>query len=497
MIRNWHNMKVRALKASILRKLGRCNKDFLTESLAIDPLSLDCLYEKSVSEDDLSGWISTMRTSAHNYLEVALDYIKAGLYEDVVRILDATPDKSPMTWYYMGYAYEKDGKNEAALDAYQKAEHTNPDYCFPNKIEEILILNVAISALKKVPYAHYYLGCLLYDKKQYDKAVNEWKESISENPKYAMAYRNLAIAYYNKCKEPAKALDYMKQAFELDSSYPRFLLEYDQLAAKNNVALEDRLALLEKYPELVEDRDVLYLEYITLLNETDQYDKALDALKGHTFHPWEGGEGKVSGQYRYALTHKALGLMKEKNYEEAIKLLTDTFTYPDNLGEGKLPNVLDNIAEYYIGCCYAALNATEEAARWWEKASVGLDEPSAALYYNDQPSDTIFYQGLANAALGRTEKAAKCYHQLKAFGEKHIFDEVSYDYFAVSLPELEVFPNDIKLRNTIDCKYLMALSAIGLGDYEKARDGLDEVLALQGNHQGAIEHVRYLEEMGV
>ena len=64
-----------------------------------------------------------------------------------------------------------------------------------------------------------------------------------------MAYRNLAIAYYNKRKEPAKALAYMKQAFELDSSYPRLLLEYDQLAAKNNVALEDRLALLEKYPE--------------------------------------------------------------------------------------------------------------------------------------------------------------------------------------------------------------------------------------------------------
>ena len=179
------------------------------------------------------------------------------------------------------------------------------------------------------------------------------------------------------------------------------------------------------------------------------------------------------------------------------RLLTDTFTYPDNLGEGKLPNVLDNIAEYYIGCCYDALHATEEAARWWEKASVGLDEPSAALYYNDQPSDTIFYQGLANAALGRMEKAARCYHQLKSFGEKHIFDEVSYDYFAVSLPEFEVFPSDIQLRNTIDCKYLMALSAIGLGDYEKARDGLDEVLALQRNHLGAIEHVRYLEEMGV
>ena len=74
---------------------------------------------------------------------------------------------------------------------------------------------------------------------------------------------------------------------------------------------------------------------------------------------------------------------------------------------------------------------------------------------------------------------------------------MSYDYFAVSLPELEVFPSDIQLRNTIDCKYLMALSAIGLGDYKKGRERLDEVLALQANHQGAIEHMRYLEEMDV
>lgn len=187
----------------------------------------------------------------------------------------------------------------------------------------------------------------------------------------------------------------MRKAFELDSSYPRLLLEYDQIRAKNNVALEERLALLEKHPDLVRERDVLYLEYITLLNETRQYDKALYALKAHTFHPWEGGEGKVSGQYRYALTHNALTLMNDDEYKEAIRLLTDTFTYPDNLGEGKLPNVLDNIAEYYIGCCYNALNEFNEAAIWWEKASIGLDEPSVALYYNDQPSDTIFYQGLA------------------------------------------------------------------------------------------------------
>lgn len=68
-----------------------------------------------------------------------------------------------------------------------------------------------------------------------------------------MPYRNLAIAYYNKEKDPAKALDVMKKALELDPSYPRFLQEYDQLLAKNNVSVKERLSVLEQYPHLLED----------------------------------------------------------------------------------------------------------------------------------------------------------------------------------------------------------------------------------------------------
>ena len=310
-----------------------------------------------------------------------------------------------------------------------------------------------------------------------------------------MPYRNLAIAYYNKEKDPAKALDVMKKALELDPSYPRFLQEYDQLLAKNNVSVKDRLSVLEQYPHLLEERDVLYLEYITLLNKTGQYDKALTCLKGHIFHPWEGGEGKVSGQYRYALTEKALQEMDAGNYRDAIRLLTDTFTYPDNLGEGKLPNVQDNMAEYYIGRCYEAMDEQEKAKEYFTRASEGLSEPSVALYYNDQPSDTILYQGLAKDALGQTDKAKRDYHQLKAFGEKHIFDKVSYDYFAVSLPELEVFPNNIQMRNTIYCRYLIALGEIGLKHYSTASGMLDMVLQMQADHQGAIQHKELLKRL--
>ena len=52
MIRNWHNMKGRTLKAAILRTLGVDSTTFVKECLKIDPLSQGCLYEQAAATDD-------------------------------------------------------------------------------------------------------------------------------------------------------------------------------------------------------------------------------------------------------------------------------------------------------------------------------------------------------------------------------------------------------------------------------------------------------------
>ena len=85
--------------------------------------------------------------------------------------------------------------------------------------------------MPSAPFAHYYLGNLLYDKKQYEDGAGHWKTAAAENDQYAMTYRNLAIAYYNKEHDLAKALEHMEYALQLEPEHPRFLLEYDQLAA--------------------------------------------------------------------------------------------------------------------------------------------------------------------------------------------------------------------------------------------------------------------------
>ena len=128
---------------------------------------------------------------------------------------------------------------------------------------------------------------------------------------------------------------------------------------------------------------------------------------------------------------------------------------------------------------------------YWTLATKGSTTPSSVLYYNDQPSDYIFYQGLANEKLGHKEAALKSYHQLITYGERHLFDKVEYDFFAVSLPEIEVFQDDIELRNLQYCNYLRALGHIGVDEKDKAKKLLDDILNKQDDYQGAIEHLNF------
>jgi len=63
------------------------SQELLDDSLKIDPLDMGIRYEGALRLGSLDGWKDKMRTPVHNYLELALDYIKAGLYDDALNIL--------------------------------------------------------------------------------------------------------------------------------------------------------------------------------------------------------------------------------------------------------------------------------------------------------------------------------------------------------------------------------------------------------------------------
>jgi len=175
----------------------------------------------------------------------------------------------------------------------------------------------------------------------------------------------------------------------------------------------------------------------------------------------------------------------EARYEEALSLLVETEQYPHNLGEGKLQNAEENDIWYYKGLAHKGMGNIEEANRCFTIATIGSDEPQQAFFYNDQQPDKIYFQGLAWRELGDEAKARSRFNKLIKHGEKHLFDNCRIDYFAVSLPDLAIWDDDLNKRNRIHCCYVMGLGYSGLGDTEKARQFLSEVLALDINHQGA------------
>lgn len=170
----------------------------------------------------------------------------------------------------------------------------------------------------------------------------------------------------------------------------------------------------------------------------------------------------MADEYKTALFALADRAIQDGKPEDAVLYAERTLAYPENLGEGKLENVPDNRACYVMGCAYRMMKDEAQAKSCFEKATAGSQIPEPVRYYNDQPSDYIYYQGLAYAALGDLEKAKKSFHQLIIFGERHIFDQVDDDFFAVSMPELEVYQDDIQKRSDDYCRRLTRLGYQGL-----------------------------------
>lgn len=484
LVRNAHNLKARGLRAVLLRKIGRsCEAvTFCRETLALDPFANLCGLELNPA---LAA--ETMGGKSARLIETAIDYMQAGCFQEAISTLRLYATADPMQAYYVAYALDRLGKPVAA--ALAKAAAMDPRYCFPNRLEDIAVLRFALTHNPADGHAAFYLGNLLYDRKRYAEAGSLWETAATTLPAYPTVRRNLALYYYNKAKLPQRALEALSEAYRLDENDARVLLELDQLHKKLGSSPQERIVRLEAQLTTVMRRDDLATEYITLLNLVGRYQAALDATLGRRFHPWEGGEGKITTQYALSLKQLARQSLAEGKANAAEKLLQKALVYPHSLGEGKLEGAKDNDIYYLLGLAAKQQGNEAYAQACFTQAAIGEEEPAGMMFYNDQPADMILYQGLAWRSLGLSEKANARFHKLLDYGERHLFDVVKIDYFAVSLPDMQLFDEDLNTRNHAHCQYLIALGSYGLGDRVRAANACAETLRLDPAHLGATVHL--------
>jgi tetratricopeptide (TPR) repeat protein len=489
---NADNLKARALRALILRRMGRVEETQaeIDASLALDRLDFRMCAERFLltrSEEDLLALVNGLDGDLQTLLDVAFDLAWCGAQEDAALVLEACAQAErwdhPMLWYTLAWLAATLAKEAKAAEFAAKAEAAPSRYCFPARIEEMIVLESVIARNPTSAKAHAYLGNLFYDKLRYDDAIRCWRRSVEINGTYSVPWRNLGIAEFNVLHNAQAAERMYESAFACNSDDARLLYEWDQLKKRAGLAsAEERLRALEAHAELVGRRDDLTVERVTLLNQCGRWEEALAALSERRFSPWEGGEGLTSAQYVYA--HRALGLaaLEENDAAKALEHFETARVYPYNLGEGKHLLTLERDLDYFSGVAAQQRSDVDAARRYWSNAAEPLAEPGAHMYF----------QALALRALGEDAASRMVLEELARFAEEKAHATPKIDYFATSLPNLLLFDGDMEKRNRIEAMVLAGLASHGLGASEKAAALLCQAVAEDPNHLLAIDASRWI-----
>lgn len=484
---NCENLNARNLRTAILRRQGRAAEAtaLAKETSSLDPLDiwsrqeLRLLSDEALTPGKAHQTLSAKRVDAELHLDLAFDYAAAGFWSearDVLKsYLSSGHQPNPMMQYLLGYCAEKLDNHSAAAADWAAAAKLSPDYCFPARLEEMIVLQSVLNANPSDARAHYYLANLLYDKKRYDEAIREWEASVKLEPSFSIPWRNLGIAYFNVRKDSPRALAAYRTAFHANPADARLLYEFDQLRKRTGAKARDRLAILENHPDLVSQRDDLTVELITLLNQCGRPEQALQILRSRRFNPWEGGEGLVSGQYVWAHVLIGRSLLERGDAEQALQHFLAARVYPHNLGEGKHLLTRETHLDYFSGLALSRMGRKNEARTHWTDATA-KDSPISWLTY---------FSAMSLEALGRESDALSLLKEMREFAQQQMAREAKIDYFATSLPNLLLFEDDLQKRNRLDHLFVLALAELGLKHTEQAKELLSQVLSLDCNHIGA------------
>ncbi len=495
---NVSHLKARNLKSAILRQMGRNKEalDLAQDTIALDPLDLwsrnevvafSTVTHSSGSDDAL---FRSLLLGTHICLDIAFDYAEAGLWREAIDLLQRhlaalseQQEPYPMVLYSLGYFYDKSGERDTAREYCKKASDASADYCFPARIEEMLVLQSAIRTNPADSKAPYYLGNLLYDKRQREEAIRLWESSCQIDPQFSIPWRNLGIAWFNVRKDPRRALECYEKAFRSEPSDARLLYELDQLCKRIGTPPQRRLSRLEEHRDLVDRRDDLVVELVSLCNQTHKTAQALEILSSRRFHPWEGGEGLVSGQYLAAHLLMGRELLEAREPSEALAHFQAARAYPKNLGEGKHLLTLETHLDYFAGLALDSLGHAQEAQQCWKKAI------EAQTGFNNM----AYYRALALRSLDRESEAVSLLKELLDFASRQLDTVVRIDYFATSLPNFLLFDDDLQKRNRTECLFLRGLAKLGLRRIEESAADFREALTLDANHMWAQAELERIE----
>ncbi len=458
---NWGHTRANNLKAAILRITGQTQQALQqTKSNAEDdPLDFFALVELSFYQKQ-PEMMEMFFKKPENIIDVLCCYIEAGLYESAVQLIEKIRTNYPLIHYYHAYCLEKMGRN--GTREWIKAEQAAGTYCFPSRLMDILVLKHAINHHPKGANAYYYLGSLFFDKQRYTIAKELFESCVRNQPKHYKAWRNLSLLYFDKFQQPGKALSAMEHAMEIKTNDPRLLFEYQQLLKNMNFSVADRLAVYDKYPDLLNARDDCLLDKIILTAMQGEYQKSIQMAATRRFHIYEGGEGRLT--HLHAWLHVLYGnaLSKRGEKEQAKAAYLAGSVIPKSYGEAKTFFNQEAHIYYFLGRLYESENNFTAA----KKAFLKGGEYKAAV------SEISLFRALCLYQCGEEKTARQVLDEMLQTAENLIKNADLRSYYGVGSPTPMPFEYDIEKENIRDGSILKAFALLGLNKKAEAEKAI-------------------------
>lgn len=467
---NARNNSAIALKAAILRKLGRTEeaRQILEPLAATDPLDFRTGYELYLIEhingetEESSGLLAElqvkMRGFVQNYRELASGYFNDGFDAEAEEVLKRYPYENPMVSYWLGYLQYKRGDNIGAEMNFAKASAMPTDYVFPFRAEDENILKKVIEFHPEDALPYYYLGNLLYDK-QPQRAIGYWEKAVQFDPLMAIAWRNLGWGYNNHENNIQKSISAYEKALSLKKDEPVYYAELDVLYERSNAPLAKRAKLFESATDIVKQRDDAFVQQIMVLNLTGQVEKSVEYLQNSNFH-FREGSARISDMTVDARILLGNKLMRDGKYQPAL----EQFLAAINREAGdEEAGARDPQINYFVGLAYEALGNKKLAKAAFEKSAGQEINRTGFMSY---------YRGLSLKKTGKAEQARVIFNALIDEGTRLQATTANTDFFA-KFGEKEAA--NIRQSNG----YLLAgLGNKGLGNQQKATDLLQKAVEL-------------------
>src|SRR5262249_46243433 len=154
--------------------------------------------------------------------------------------------------------------------------------------EDLQVLNAALKANSNDASAHYLLGTLYFSKGVTDRALDEWEQARKLNPKLSVLHASLGMSLLHIEHKPEQALAVFQEGLSADSSNLKLYAGMDQALSILQRPPKDRVAALERYPDIANMPTGLVYELILNLVESGDFEKATSLFHNRFFQRAEG-----------------------------------------------------------------------------------------------------------------------------------------------------------------------------------------------------------------